>query len=502
MRTAVLLAGLGAWLGFANPVLHLPPLILLFPGSLAWIGLNAATPRQALRFGWLAGLAAFAGSLYWIALPVHDFGPLPWVLAAPCPILLAMVLALYPALFSLGLRLAGRDLPWPLLALFAAGLWGGLEHLRGVALTGFPWLVLPSALSPWPWAIQGATLVGANGLAGLLAAAAVLALRGQGLSAPRLAAAGLLALLAGFGLWRVDIPPASVGQARVALIQGNVEQDHKWDPAWQAETLRRYTELSAQEARAGADLLIWPETAMPFFFQDPTPLSLSVRDRVKEMGAALLAGSPAYTRGLGQRDYVLHNRAFLTDAAGITLGHYDKEHLVPFGEYVPLPGLLGFLPKLVQGIGEFAPGSDQPALAWGNLALGVLICYETIFPELAQDRVEHGANLLVNISNDAWFGRSSAPVQHLHLSVLRAVEQNRWIARATNTGISALIDPRGRILERTGLFATTSLAGRVDLVAETTFFHRWRTWVEAILALAALLPLALALAVARAGRRR
>lgn len=498
MRIAILLAGLGAWLGFANPVLHLPPLILLFPGALAWIGLKAATPRQALRQGWLAGLAGYGGSLYWIALPVHDFGPLPWILAAPCPVLLAMVLALYPALFSLGLRLAGRTLAWPLLALFAAGLWGGLEHLRGVLLTGFPWLVLPSALSPWPWTVQAAALVGANGLAGILAAASTLALRGRGLSAPRLASAALLGLLALYGAWRMDSPSGTVGEARVALIQGNVDQAHKWDPAWQAETLRRYAELSAKEAAAGADLLVWPETAMPFFFQDPTPLSLSVRDRVREMGVALLAGSPAYTRGLGQRDYVLHNRAFLADPAGITLGSYDKEHLVPFGEYVPLSGLLGFLPRLVQGIGEFAPGSDQPALALGNLALGVLICYETIFPELAQDRVEHGANLLVNISNDAWFGRSSAPLQHLHLSVLRAVEQNRWMARATNTGISALIDSRGRILDRTGLFATTSLAGRVELVAETTPFHRWRTWVEAALALAALLPLGLA----RGGRRR
>ncbi len=488
MRIAVLLAALGAWLGFANPVLHLPLAVLLFPGALAWIGLTAETPRQAFTWGWAAGLAGYAGSLYWIALPIHDFGPLPWVLAAPCPMLLAAVIALYPALFSLALRKFGRDLPWPLLALFAAGLWGGLEHARGTLFTGFPWLVLPSALSPWPVAVQGVAVLGANGLAGLLAAIATLALRGRGLSLPRLAAAGLLGLLAVYGLWRVDTTPATVGEARVAMIQGNVDQAHKWDPAWQAETLRRYTELSAREAKAGVDLVVWPETAVPFFFQDPTPLALAVRDRVKDMGVGLLAGSPAYTRSLGSTNYVLHNRAFLVNAEGLTLGHYDKEHLVPFGEYVPLSGLLGFLPKLVQGIGEFAPGQDQPALSLGNLALGVLICYETIFPELAQDRVEHGANLLVNISNDAWFGRSSAPIQHLHLSVLRAVEQNRWIARDTNTGITALIDPRGRVVDQTRLYETTALSGRVELITQTTPFHRWRAWVEAGLILAALLP--------------
>lgn len=497
MRTAVLLAGLGAWLGFANPLLHLPPLVLLFPGALAWIGLKAETPRLAFRWGWMAGLAGYAGGLYWVALPIHDFGPLPWVLAAPCPLLLAAVLALYPALFSLGLRLAGRDLSWPLLAVFAAGLWGGLEHLRGFAFTGFPWLVLPSAFSPWPWAVQGAALLGANGLAGLLAAAAALALHGRGLSVPRLAATALLGALALYGVWRADTLPTVEGSARVALIQGNVDQSHKWNPAWQSETLRRYTDLSAREAAAGADLLVWPETAVPFFLQDPTPLSLQVRDTVRDMGVALLAGSPAYTR-TGGTEYVLHNRAFLANPAGITVAQYDKEHLVPFGEYVPLSGLLGFLPKLVQGIGEFAPGREQTSLRLGDLALGVLICYETIFPELAQERVEQGANLLVNISNDAWFGRSSAPLQHLHLSVLRAVEQNRWLARATNTGITALIDPRGHIRERTGLFVTTALAGRVELVTETTFFHRWRTEVETGLALAALVPLVLP----RSRRRR
>lgn len=493
MRIAILLSCLGAWLGFANPLAHLPALVLLLPGALAWIGLHADTPRLAFRQGWRAGWLAYAGSLYWVALPVHDFGPLPWFLAAPCPLLLAAVLGLYPALFSLGLRLAGRDLSWPLLGLFAAGLWGSLEHLRGAALTGFPWLVLPSALAPWPFAIQAAALVGANGLAGLLAGAAVLALRGRALSPPRLAALLLLGLLALHGTMRLDTPPARVGAARLALIQGNVDQAHKWDPAWQDETLRRYLELSTQEAAKGADLVVWPETAMPFFFQDAIPLSLLVRDRMRSLGVPLLAGSPAYTRSAGGSGYILHNRAYLLDSRAITLGHYDKEHLVPFGEYVPLGGLLGFLPKLVQGIGEFEPGREQPPLAAGNLALGVLICYETIFPELAQDRVERGANLLLNISNDAWFGRSAAPTQHLHLSVLRAVEQNRWLARATNTGITALIDARGRVLDRTGLFETRSLAGEVGLIRETTPFHRNRAWVEAGLVLAALGPLGAAL---------
>jgi len=196
---------------------------------------------------------------------------------------------------------------------------------------------------------------------------------------------------------------------------------------------------------------------------------------------------------------VLHNRACLVDAEGSLDGYYDKEHLVPFGEYVPLKDTLFFLSKLVHGIGDFAPGKAEKPLKNGNLALGVLICYETIFPELAQDRVAAGANLLVNISNDAWFGRSAAPRQHLHLSLLRAVEQERWLARATNTGISAVVDPRGRIVRQSGLFTAEVVAGEVGLATRRSPFHRAAVVIGPLLAAGA--AALLAAGIVR-GRRR
>ena len=206
----------------------------------------------------------------------------------------------------------------------------------------------------------------------------------------------------------------------------------------------------------------------------------------------LLFGAPAYLRSLG--GHVLFNRAYLLAPSGQTAA-YDKEHLVPFGEYVPLGNLLTFIGKLVEGLGDFRPGQDGKPLLQGNLALGTLICYEAIFPELAQRRVAAGANVLVNISNDAWFGDSAAPRQHLDLALLRAVEQGRTLIRGTNTGISAVIDPRGRIMAQGGLFTALALpCPETPLVSETTWYHRhylFITWgipgLFAVLGLTALL---------------
>jgi apolipoprotein N-acyltransferase len=169
---------------------------------------------------------------------------------------------------------------------------------------------------------------------------------------------------------------------------------------------------------------------------------------------------------------VLHNRAYLLNATGDVASWYDKEHLVPFGEYVPLGEWLPFITKLVPGQFEFRPGINSAPLVSGSMAMGLLICYEAIFPELAQGRVESGANVLVNISNDAWFGRSSAPLQHLHMAALRAVEQNRSIIRATNTGVSVVIGPDGSMQNPSALFETLILRDpAVPLLTETTFYH-------------------------------
>ncbi|WP_461209508.1 apolipoprotein N-acyltransferase [Desulfocurvus sp. DL9XJH121] len=492
-----LLACCGAWFGFANPLAHVPPLALLLPLGLTLAANGAPGPKAAFRRGLLMGAAACAGALYWMALPVHDYGGLPWILAAPCPVLVGLALGVYLGLFCLGLYLVRGRLSWPLGAVWAGASWWALEYFKGTLFTGFPWLVLASAFSPWPQALQGAALIGAYGLSGVLAASAWLLASGKGLMpAPRIAGALVLAGLAAYGGYALNRPLEQCGTASVALVQGDIDQSLKWDQTYRLGTVQRYKTLSRKAAEDGTPgLLVWPETALPFYLQEVNSLTVDVRRLARELGTSIITGSPAYTYLPEEKRYELHNRAYLVDETAILAGHYDKEHLVPFGEYVPLGQWLGFLGKLVQGVGDFVPGDDTGPLVTGSgVRAGMLICYESIFPELAQARVEARANLLVNISNDAWFGRSSAPFQHLDLTVLRAVEQGRSIARCTNTGVSAFVGPRGRILAATPLFTATVLS-RADLplCEGQTPFHRmagYLAWLPfALLALCGLAAL-------------
>ncbi len=215
--------------------------------------------------------------------------------------------------------------------------------------------------------------------------------------------------------------------------------------------------------------MVWPESATPFYFQDPSLLQAEVAAIPRRAGAFLLFGSPAYERINRRTEYL--DSAFLLGADGRLLGRSDKVHLVPFGEYVPFGRFLPFVNKLAVGIGDFSPGTVSP-LPMDGANAGVLVCYEGIFPELARDYVRRGSDLLVNITNDAWFGRSSAPYQLLAMTRFRAVENRVWVARAANTGVSAFITPAGRILARTPLFEATALTGKVGLGARSTLYNR------------------------------
>lgn len=465
---------LGAWLGFANPVYRLPILALLLPMGLAAASVRAPSSKTAAKAGFIIGSLAACGNLYWTTLPIHDYGNLAWPLALPVPVLMGMVLGLYTGVLALLTRLAARRLsPW-LFGPFCALAWASMEMARGAFLTGFPWLTLAAAFSPWPATIQGAAFVGAYGLSGVLAGLAAWLVVPGPLSRPGLTALALAVGLFFLGNSRAGEPAPKDGVIHATIIQGNVDQSRKWDPASQQETVEKYVDLATQALKdAPTDLLVWPETTMPFYFQDHGPLAKRLVDFIATTKVPLVFGAPAYERTLG--GHVLFNRAYLLLPSGQE-SSYDKEHLVPFGEYVPLGEYLPFIHKLVDGVGDFRPGHGATPLADGRLALGLLICYEAIFPELAQQRVEAGANLLVNISNDSWFGDSAAPRQHLDLALLRAVEQGRAIIRGTNSGISAVIDPRGRIMAQGGLFTALTLpCPEVPIVSETTWFHRHYT---------------------------
>lgn len=485
------LAGiLGLWLGFPNPLIQLPLLSLLYPAALYARGIQAPDLKTALRDGWLIGLLASSGCLYWLAVPVHDFGGLPWLLAGPCAVAIGGYVGLYSGLFCAGMRLA-RDRSTPFRrALFAGVLWFLIEWLRGWILTGFPWLSLSTAFVPWPVVIQGASIIGAYGLSGVLAAMSCLAyeaLHGRQLVSCSVVLGLMLLSVCGWGVHTISSPIKGESPFGAAFIQGNINQDQKWEQAFQQSTVDKYMELSAKALASGSPrLLIWPETAMPFFFQEHKKYGPLVRDFARENNVAILLGTPGYINSRTSKKYDLYNRAYLVGPDGSDYGFYDKEHLVPFGEYLP-PGLdLPFLAKLLQGVGDFTPGKEIKPLTLGNLALGMLICYESIFPELAWQRVADGANVLVNISNDAWFGLTAAPEQHLQLSAMRAVEQGRFLLRGTNTGISAVIDPHGRIINRSPLFSSEVIAiDAVPLDARTPFHHAmpWLPWVAVLIGL-------------------
>lgn len=466
----ILATAVGTWLGHANPLAQLPLAALLLPAGLMVLGHNAESRRDAFRQSWIAGSLAALGCLYWVYWPVEHFGGVNWILALPVPVLLSLAMGAYYGVFGLLAHMASRRLPELTALVFLGVSWTLMEMCIATLLSGFPWLTLSAAFVPWTVVALPAAYIGAYGLSGVLAFIACGAVLGRASRLCAVASALGAILVLGLGFAHLRAYSEDTAPKTVAIVQGNIDQSVKWDASYQASTVARYVDLSRKvQITANPSLIVWPETSMPFYFQDDTPLRKPVLDFLASTNATLLLGAPAYSLGAGS--YTLFNRAFLIDGSGKRPTWYDKEHLVPFGEYMPLPSWLP-LEKLVHGVGDFAPGQDQKPLRAGDLAMGMLVCYEAIFPGLAQERVSQGANLIVIISNDAWFGATSAPMQHLNLTALRAIEQGRWIVRSTNTGISAFIDPLGRIHRAGPQFEPLAAAWQVHPRSQATVYHR------------------------------
>lgn len=471
-------------------------LILIFPWYdrewLAWVALvplltatHSMRPRAAFGWGWLCGGIGYLGILRWIPHTMIHYGGVPVPASYGILLLLAAYVGLYVGGFAAGWAWGVRQ--WPRgVWLLAPALWVALEWVRAHALSGFPWASLGYSQYLNRPLVQVAELTSVYGVSFALVLGNVLvaqllraAKRGawRALLPPGALAVGVLAAVAGFGLWRLQgAQGAAIGhppELGVALIQGNIAQDQKWDPASRERIFAIYTALTREAAAAaGVDLIVWPEAATPFLFANDPAYRARQLLLAKETGRALLFGSPTYSREDGQD--VMYNSAFLVGPDATVLGRYDKIHLVPFGEYIPLRRLLFFLDKLVVGIGDFRSGAAYTVMAVPQGRFSVLICFEVIFPELVRHFVRDGAQFLVNITNDAWFGRSPASYQHLSMVVFRAVENRVPIVRAANTGISAVIDPTGRLVQQTELFVRTWIQGRITpATAPATFYRRY-----------------------------
>ncbi len=482
----ILIGGIGFWLGFPNSLVQIPPLALLLPFSMACLALEAKTPGKAVVN--IVTVFIFGGFLasYWLVYPMINYGNVPLPTAVVFVLLLGMFVSVYYIIFGLLLRFFREHLPLALVIPAGALTWGALEYLRGWLFTGVTWFTLSSAMVGWPFWAQGAALAGMFGLSSIYALVAFgflpLVLQGPAGTGSRrvkqlcpLLSCLVLTLHLGYGAARTERSFTDGPRVIIAQAQGNVDQAQKWIPAKQAATVEHYITLSDQAMSAARrkygqkpDLLVWPETAMPFYFQHAYSMGKPIRDLAKRANTPILFGVPGKSVKLSNSES--YNRVWLLNAAGMDAGYYDKEHLVPFGEYVP-PGIyVPFATEFLQGHG-FAAGTAEEPLHYEKFSFGILICYEGIFPELAQARVASGANLLVNVSNDAWFADSPAPWQHLQLSAMRAIEQGRYMIRSTNTGASAMIDPAGRIHGVGPLFKDYASAHEAWLLEEKTFYN-------------------------------
>ncbi len=427
---------------------------------------------RALRLGLLAGAVYFAGALYWLVDVMVLYGGLSAGVATGVAALLVGYLAAYPAAFA-----------WVVARLWRAGggralaaapaVWVATELARATLLTGFPWVLLGASQATVLPVAQLASVTGVYGLSLLLAASgAALAWLVVGSGRSRIAAPLLVAALAGAvaGWGRARLARSALlesGEAiRVAVVQGNVAQEVKWNAAWEPAILDRYLRLTDDAIRAGARLIVWPESSVPFYFADDAAGAARIRARARAGAVHLIVGSDE------RADARSYNSAFLVRPDGQTGGVYRKMRLVPFGEYVPLGRALFFVSPLVDAVSDFSPG-DRPALLFvGPHAVSVAICYEVVYPDLVRRFVSRGSELLATITNDAWFGRSSAAYQHFEQASLRAIEQGRYLVRAANTGISGLVDPYGRVLARTALFETAVRVGEVRWLRARTVYSR------------------------------
>jgi apolipoprotein N-acyltransferase len=475
-------------LAYPDPDLGAVAFLALVPFLLS---LPNIAPAAALLRGYLCGFAFFGALLRWIPRVMAIYGGLPRPVAWLVLLLLVFYLATYVALFALLVSTSWRR--FGALSIAASPVaWVALELARGRLLTGFPWGLLGYTQYRDIPLLQAAAWGGIYAVSFLVMAAnagvALLILR----PATRrlvLTGAALLVLVAlahaGGALATRAGERRQEGEAiPVAAIQANVAQDRKWSPGSEAQILSDLVRLTRQAAMSGARLIVWPESSSPYSFRRPAREGASglgvetnaayasvVADLARALNATLIVGSVDYSAsGRALRAF---NSAFSVGPDGSLLASYDKIHLVPFGEYVPLHHLLFFVDRLVQGaIADFAPGTRLAPLPTASGRAATFICYEAIFPDLVRRIAGRDAAFLINITNDAWFGKSAAPRQHLAMAAVRAAENRRFMVRAANTGISAIVDPYGRIVARTSLMRAAVLLGSVRPLAGRTPYAR------------------------------
>ena len=499
------------------------------------MALAGTTLRRAFTLGLVTGAVYFTGTLYWITRVMVMYGDLSFWAAALVNAALIAYLALFPAIFALVVRriVIAHGPP----ALMAAPIvWVATELGRTHVFTGFPWVLLGYSQTTVLPIAQFASLFGVYGVSMLVAAvsaalatyaagpAAVAtgpanAVKGPAKAGHYLRSGGLRsggAVRFG-GVVRARVAPlvvvftvmigvavwgsrrAAVGEwthtgepIRVGLIQGNIDQNEKVDVARAGAIFQDYLRMTRQAIREGAEFIIWPESSTPFRFEDDVFAAAQVRNLARQARVPILFGSDQFVRGANGAPTTYYNSAFLVRSDGSTGGVYRKMHLVPFGEYVPAKKLFFFAAPLVEAVSDFSAGEDAVLLPVGHHLVSTAICYEVVYPDLVRRFVTGGSEMLTTITNDAWFGPTSAPYQHFEQASMRAIEEGRYLVRSANTGVSGIVDPYGRVVEHTAIFQPAVVVGEARFLRTSTFYARHGDILAyaSVLATAALLLLA------------
>ncbi|MFQ5816584.1 MAG: apolipoprotein N-acyltransferase [Terriglobia bacterium] len=488
-----LLSGFLLVLCFPKPHLSFLAVVALLPLLLA---IFAERQRRWLfLYGYLTGIIFLAGTMPWVYSVMLTFGRLSAPLAAGVFFLFVIVMALFFGLYSWWVgELARRSQTVALL--LAPVIWVAMELLRTHLITGVPWNLLGYAWAKHPELIQVASWTGIYGVSFLMAVvntalAAVWVVRTR---RALLLVSAVILLVAALVVARAHLPPAAP-TATALLVQTNLPQLSSYEPNWvlnhQDELLELYrrTAAAATAQTPRPSLVLWPEVPAPLYFHHDPLLRAQLMALAQTAQAHLLVGFVDYRKDAEGRDRP-YNSALMLAPDGGFVGQYDKIHLVPFGEYVPWRWLLRFSGRLVAEVSDFAPGSSKTLLPMGHGRAAVMICYEAIFPGLVGSFVARGADVLVNISNDGWFGNSAAPAQHFNMARVRAVETRRYLLRTTNTGITAVIDPHGRVLAQAPTEQRTVLVAGFAPRRERTFYVRYGDWFAWLCLLVGLVALA------------
>jgi apolipoprotein N-acyltransferase len=439
---------------------------------LLYLWQQAATPAQVFKLGLAFGLGLYGFGIYWIYISLHTFGGMPWWFAGFATLCLCAFMALFPALAGYLAKCLGHLL-WA-----APLLWALSDWVRSWIFTGFPWLTLGYTQAPDSPLAGFLPVLGVYGVSALvmLFAACVLALA---TAQQRLRPAGILALLLVVGSLLTQVSwTQPVGKpVSVALLQGNISQTIKWSPEHAEQTLRQYFEMVQQ---ANAQLVVLPETALPVLLEQLAPVYLdALKQHAKKQQGDLLVGVVESKQG----EYF---------NSAISLGtsptqSYSKSHLVPFGEFIPLKSVFGWIYRdwLHMPLSDLSRGTSKKPLLIAGQKVGVNICYEDVFgEEIAQQLPQ--AELLVNISNDAWYGQSFAADQHMQFSQVRAIETGRMVLRSTNTGATAIIDKNGQVIQHAPHDEAVILAGDAQSYRGQTPYVWWGNWAFLVLSVGGL----------------